>query len=115
MQKVIALLLVTMWSAQAFASRYSDAMGVDGDDEYAGDFSDAAQVAIYVFIGLAAFVFFTWDEKRAWLRWGSRACFGLALVFLVTKPDLLTIFVFGPIAAFFAWPLISWIVEKVKR
>lgn len=103
-----------MWSAQALASRYSDAMGDDGE-EHVERFSDATQLALYVFIGLAAFVFFTWDEKRAWLRWGSRVCFGLALVLLVTKPDLLAVFVFGPIAAFFAWPLINWIAGKAKR
>jgi len=114
MQKIITLLLAIMWSVQAFAYRYSDAMGDDGAD-YAVGSSDGSQLAIYVFIGLAAFVFFTWDEKRAWLRWGSRACMALALVFMVTKPVLLTIFVFGPIAAFFAWPVISWIVEKLKR
>lgn len=112
--KRMAILIFTMaWSVRAFASRYSDAMGDDGE-EHVERFSDGAQLAIYVLIGLAAFVFFTWDEKRAWLRWGSRACLALALVFLVTKPELLTLFIFGPIAAFFAWPLISWLVSRKK-
>lgn len=114
MHKITSLLLAVLWAPLALASRYSDAMGDDGE-EYVERFSDGAQLAIYVFIGLAAFVFFTWDEKRAWLRWGSRACFGLALVLLITKPALLAVFVFGPVALFFAWPLISWIAGRVKR
>lgn len=115
MKRIAALLYTLVCSAHAWASsRYSDAMGDDGE-EHVERFSDGAQLAIYVFIGLAAFVFFTWDEKRAWLRWGSRACFGLALVLLITKPSLLVVFVFGPVALFFAWPVVSWISSKTRR
>lgn len=114
MKKAVSSLLLGLYAAQAWASsRYSDAMGDDGE-EHVERFSDGAQLAIYVFIGLAAFVFFTWDEKRAWLRWGSRAFMALALVFAFTKPALLAVFIWGPIVAFFVWPALHWLAQRKK-
>lgn len=113
MKRVATLLIAQACCAHAWASRYSDALP-DDSEEFVGRFSDAAQLAVVVFLGLTAFVFFTWDEKRTWLRWGSRACLALAVMLLFTKPALLAVFVFGPIALFFLWPMVTWVRKKIQ-
>lgn len=114
MRAISALIVAVMWHVHALAARYSDA--IEGNsEEFIARFSDEATLALCVFVGLAAFVLFTWDDKRVLLRWGSRTCMALALAFLVTEPALLAIFIFGPFALFFLWPVINWIAGKVKR
>lgn len=67
-------------------------------------FSDEALLLIYVSILTALVAYFCWDQAP-WKRWVSLAALALVLPLWWVHPDLLALYVLGPLVGWFVWAI----------